>query len=227
MDLLFQRHDLVWLSAQGWEQIRPQIPLAWHSESLRWQYGDWPLVVTRRDHHLPSEQLNLGLVFLQPDGSTQACRVAVSSHHITGHQPCLALHSILSHVLPEWQPGLQALHQAGREAGITVRVYGLAAWQFLTGLSYLQPDTEIRLLFRPQDQEHLVSGLTILRHFSSSLPLRGEIVFPGGAAVSWREWLISDTVAESLHSQKILMKAFRQQKLVSRYSLLQLLKSAQ
>jgi hypothetical protein len=114
MDLLFQRHDLVWPSTQGWEQIRPQIPLTWHSESLRWQYSDWPLVVTRRDHHLPAEQLNLGLVFLQPDGSTQACRVTVSSHHITGHQPCLALHSVLSHLLPEWQPGLQALHQAGR-----------------------------------------------------------------------------------------------------------------
>jgi phosphoribosyl-dephospho-CoA transferase len=66
--------------------------------------------------------------------------------------------------------------------------FGSLAMQALTGITYLTPTSDIDLLLHPRTVDDLDSGLALLQHHAATLPLDGEIVFPDGAAVSWKEW---------------------------------------
>ena len=69
-----------------------------------------------------------------------------------------------------------------------MRVFGSLAMQSFTGLPYLTDSSDIDVLFAPADRKQLDEGLALLSAASAHVPLDGEIVFPGGAAVSWKEW---------------------------------------
>jgi phosphoribosyl-dephospho-CoA transferase len=56
------------------------------------------------------------------------------------------------------------------------------------------PDSDIDLLFFPANRNALDAGLALLERYSAVLPLDGEIVFPSGDAVAWKEWLNADRV---------------------------------
>ncbi|MFA9219271.1 MAG: phosphoribosyl-dephospho-CoA transferase MdcG domain-containing protein, partial [Sphingomonadaceae bacterium] len=71
----------------------------------------------------------------------------------------------------------------------SLHTYGSCAMQALTGLSYLHPASDIDLLLYPADRQQLDAGLSLLATQAQSLPLDGEIIFPDGAAVAWKEWL--------------------------------------
>jgi phosphoribosyl-dephospho-CoA transferase len=68
-------------------------------------------------------------------------------------------------------------------------VYGSAALQALTGMEYVTASSDIDLLFEPATQAELDDGLMLLGAYALSLPLDGEVIFPGGAAVAWKEWM--------------------------------------
>jgi phosphoribosyl-dephospho-CoA transferase len=61
--------------------------------------------------------------------------------------------------------------------------------QTLTGERYLGVSSDIDLLLRPLDCAQLDTGLAVVARHAHSLPLDGEIEFPSGHAVSWKEWL--------------------------------------
>jgi phosphoribosyl-dephospho-CoA transferase len=63
--------------------------------------------------------------------------------------------------------------------------------QALTGITYLTPTSDIDILLHPRSVDDLHAGLALLQHHATTLPLDGEIVFPDGAAVSWKEWAAS------------------------------------
>ncbi|HWJ94675.1 MAG TPA: phosphoribosyl-dephospho-CoA transferase MdcG domain-containing protein, partial [Telluria sp.] len=60
--------------------------------------------------------------------------------------------------------------------------------QVLTGLPYLTPESDADILFRPASRTALRSGVTAMVHAAERMPLDGEIVFPDGSAVAWKEW---------------------------------------
>jgi phosphoribosyl-dephospho-CoA transferase len=91
-----------------------------------------------------------------------------------------------------WQPGLASLRIALRAAGIDCRVFGSLAMQTLTGDRYLSATSDVDLLLRPLDGAQLETGLALVARHAQSLPLDGEIEFPFGHAVSWKEWLGAD-----------------------------------
>jgi phosphoribosyl-dephospho-CoA transferase len=102
-------------------------------------------------------------------------------------RPALALDEIV--VPAAWQVAFTSLREALRGAGVDCRVFGSVAMQTLTGERYLRPGSDIDLLLRPASGVQLDIGLGVLRHHAQSLPLDGEIEFPSGHAVSWKEWL--------------------------------------
>jgi phosphoribosyl-dephospho-CoA transferase len=61
--------------------------------------------------------------------------------------------------------------------------------QTLTGERYLGASSDIDLLLRPLNCAQLDTGLAVVARHAQSLPLDGEIEFPSGHAVSWKEWL--------------------------------------
>jgi phosphoribosyl-dephospho-CoA transferase len=124
--------------------------------------------------------------------SGQKLRVgfAVESRHVAVVRSPLALDEAV--VPASWQEAFASLREALRGAGIDCRVFGSVAMQTLTGERYLGPESDIDLLLRPTSSAQLDAGLELLRGHAQSLPLDGEIEFPSGDAVSWKEWLGAD-----------------------------------
>lgn len=83
-------------------------------------------------------------------------------------------------------PGYTELQRLS--AGLDLRVFGSLAWQALTGLRCLGPGSDIDILLRPISRQQLQAGVALLSGPAHGLPLDGEIMFPTGDAVSWKEW---------------------------------------
>lgn len=238
-----ERHSLVWLTAAGWETAiaaaRPE-----HAAALaQWQSNDWPAIVRRFDAipkdadaadaadaanatdaadaanaaNAEAKDICLG-VPLPPDAAGVKVRIAlrVASSHISHTSAALELRSALMAAGP-WRDELAALSAAAP----TLRVFGSLAMQTLTGLQYLSPSSDVDLLFHPASRRQLETVLALLARHSEHLPLDGEVVFPGGAAVSWKEWQAAIT-----HPAKVLVKELRAVRLADTASLLAALEAA-
>jgi len=59
----------------------------------------------------------------------------------------------------------------------------------------------------PTSRDQLRAGLTLLAQHAALLPLDGEIVFPSGRAVAWKEWLLVDATPRGM---RVLVKDGRQ-----------------
>jgi phosphoribosyl-dephospho-CoA transferase len=187
-DTQLERHTLVWLAAPGWDAARAAAPPAHHAALALWQQHDWPVVVRRTDVDTAPGQLDLGLP-LPPDAVTgNKLRIAlrVSREHIDRSAPPLAL-AAASHAAGPWRGQLDHLRQDAGDCDL--RVFGSLAMQALTGLPYVRPTSDIDLLLRPASQRELAITLALLESYAETLPLDGEIIFPGGRAVAWKEWL--------------------------------------
>jgi phosphoribosyl-dephospho-CoA transferase len=88
-----------------------------------------------------------------------------------------------------WRQALQSLVYQMEDIGIVAHIYGSLAWQIDTGTIYLADDSDIDLLIRPVSSQQADAALALLQATSSSMPvyLDGEIEFPDGSAVTWRE----------------------------------------
>jgi phosphoribosyl-dephospho-CoA transferase len=95
---------------------------------------------------------------------------------------------------PAWQRPLASLDKAALRVGVRFRVFGSAAWQALTGLDYLQADSDLDLVLRPIDGAEIAAATEILERWEAAEERRAdvEIVFPGEDAVAWREWTNRD-----------------------------------
>jgi phosphoribosyl-dephospho-CoA transferase len=49
--------------------------------------------------------------------------------------------------------------------------------------------SDIDLLFFPRNSAQLYKGMDLFASHAKALPLDGEIIFPAGQAVAWKEWL--------------------------------------
>jgi len=102
--------------------------------------------------------------------------------------------------LPErWQAPFARF--ATEAAEFDLRVYGSLAMQAVTGQPYLRDASDIDIVFHPASTQALDAGIALLAQHANHLPLDGEIVFPGGAAVAWKEWQASHAT-----SARVLVK---------------------
>ena len=128
-------------------------------------------------------------------------------------QPPLALAAVTAHAPAHWRAPLAALLADAERHGCSLSVFGSAAMQALTGLPYLTPRSDLDLLLHPRGVAALHAGLALLLRHAGALPLDGEIVFPGGAAVAWKEWSGSG-------EQRVLVKHIDGVRLASKAELL-------
>jgi phosphoribosyl-dephospho-CoA transferase len=181
---MYSRHDLLWLNAQGWDEALAQLPRESQSPVARWRRANWPVVARRHDAGLPAG-FACGGIPLPPDpGTGVKPRVAlrISADGIERRTAPLALSRALPAAPLSWRGHLAPLAESG------MRVFGSLAMQAFTGLPYLTGASDIDVLFSPIDREQLDDGLALLAAAAVHIPLDGEIVFPGGAAVAWKEW---------------------------------------
>ena len=187
------RHKLAWLSPQGWRQALAAAPE--HAQTLHsWRREDWPLVARRRDADadLASNTVALGLP-LPPCPVKGKVRIPLRlpAGAVLRSSEALTLASLLPALPPRWQAAAAGLSAQAAAQRITLRVYGSAAWQALTGLHYIGPRSDLDLLFYPENMAALQAGEALFRRHADHLPLDGEIVFPSGRAVAFKEWLLA------------------------------------
>ena len=186
---MFARHDLVWLSSRGWERARAGAPPAALGALDAWRDAGWPATVRRAETELAPGEVAIG--FAMPprpeDGGKLrvGCRVELAD--IGRRTRALALVGALDAVPAAWRDRLAALERESAGAGLGLAVYGSVALEALTGQRYLTPSSDIDLLLRPLNRVQLMAGLELLARYATSLPLDGEIVFPDGRAVAWKE----------------------------------------
>lgn len=182
---MFSRHDLVWLTGRGWAAALERALPGQHAAIEQWRREDWPAVVRRADIGLPAGHVSLGIPLPPtPDGVKGRIALHSSTIDVAQRRPALALAAAAQAAPGHWRPALDVL-----AAGMPLQAYGSLAMQAITGQAYLTSSSDIDLLFFPVDTNALRAGLARLEQAAATLPLDGEVVFPSGAAVAWKEWL--------------------------------------
>jgi phosphoribosyl-dephospho-CoA transferase len=212
---MYARHDLAWLTAAGWRQLLADTPSgsAAHAAIARWAAADWPLVARRQDA-AAGALLCLGLA-APPDpasGAKLRLPLQVPAQHIARRSAPLPLAAVAEALPVRWQSPFARLCAAC--AGLDLRVFGSLAMQALTGQVYLRAGSDIDLLFRPRSSAELEAGSALLAAFLATLPLDGEIVFPSGQAVAWKEW-----VGGAAREERVLVKSPAGVRLAARHEL--------
>jgi phosphoribosyl-dephospho-CoA transferase len=181
---MFSRHDLAWLTPAGWDAALAAAP---HAALHRWRGHDWPAVVRRHEVGIADDMICLGLPLPESYGVRQRIALVSRVDHVARRQAPLPLADVLGAAPPAWLAGLVALQRA--TSSFDLRVYGSLAMACLTGQAYLRPESDIDLLLRPATAGELGAGVALMAEHAALLPLDGEIVFPSGEAVAWKEWL--------------------------------------
>lgn len=182
-----ERHRLVWLSNAGWQALLLQAPDAASARCLaHWAREHLPLVVTRQRSDTP--RLALGLAMPAQWGRRKLALEIEGGHLLyTGAFPAAA--DITQLLVPGARAGWRALCAELAGLGVAPRVHGSHGWQKLTGLRYLRPGSDIDLHIAV-DSEALADRVATLLQVDAGGPrIDGELLFPDGGAIAWREWL--------------------------------------
>jgi len=185
------RHQIAWLKQAGWDRIRSRAWDAMASECLaHWAAHRLPLVVTRQPPYagdsgtiamgLPApdrwdrRRLALGV----PHGDVLYFDEFPRAEQITRLLPGTAR--------PQWLRLCTGLHALG----VVARVHGSHGWKYFSQLDHVRASSDIDIWMAVSDREQADAAAAMLQSFPCERPrLDGELVFDGGAAVAWREWL--------------------------------------
>lgn len=212
---MFSRHELVWLTPSGWDAVATQAQ-ADLDAIAQWRERDWPAVVCRNVPGLAHGDLSIGLP-LPPaaDGAKRRCGANVPVAAVARRQAPLPLAAFCANAPADWRGALSTMLLEGARlpAPVALAVFGSCAMEVLTGQAYLRASSDIDLLLYPRSMSGLHAGLALLLRHASTLPLDGEIVFPHGAAVSWKEWA-------GARDERVLVKTIADVRLAPKASLL-------
>ena len=194
---------------------------AMHAQVAAWLTADRPLVVARQQcGEALSNSISVGLALPLAQGKRRIA-LSVHTHDIIRYTSPMLLADALAHAPAEWQPALAELDAAATNIDIELRVFGSLAWQALSGLNYLTPQSDIDLLWHPLSHTQLQQGIAMLTRWEQDHGLRadGEVLFGGSSAVSWREW----ATLKSGENQRVLVRRVSSAELVNARELLELL----
>jgi phosphoribosyl-dephospho-CoA transferase len=186
---MFARHDLVWLTESGWQRAHDAATPQEKGIIEMWQQRDWPGIVRRADADCPPQQLSFGIAIPPRASDGYKIRVALRTpqSEVRKLLPPLRLLEVLDALPRAWRVPLTRLDCNALRLGVELHVFGSVALQALTGQIYLTPTSDIDLLARPRSTAQLHQVLGLLSACTRSIPLDGEIVFPQGQAVAWKE----------------------------------------
>ncbi len=183
-----QRHDLVWLDEARWRDAL-QAPLRESAVAAlsAWFARGRPAVVRRRES-AGGGALHLG-VALPPTYTDRKVPLVLDAGAVKRTSPPLSLDAVIHSAPPSWRPPLVQLATEANAIGIDLRVYGSLAWQHLSGEQYLTASSDVDLLWRAHDRATLEHMLGYLANWqrAGGIPADGEVLFPQGMAVAWKE----------------------------------------
>ena len=182
-----QRNELVWLSKFGWQRV---LELGCDSEDQsvlqHWAVAQLPLVICRqRGETLP------GTVSLGLPAPTIWNRRKLELECLPGEMERRGLFPSLEPIAQR-NADLRAIEDfmaTMRSLNLPIQVYGSFGWQHLTGMDYVRPSSDLDL--RVQVPDHAMAQVAARELSALRLPMRvdGELAFPDGSAIAWREYL--------------------------------------
>ncbi len=185
-----RRHQLGWLSDAGWaRQLAVPRDAVGNAIVQHWAQHRLPLVVTQQAHRgLAGPDIAMGLPAPRSwESRRMPLAVAPQTVQTWGDFPEART------LVDTWPQTLQAdgipLVTALERLGTRVRVHGSHGWQALTGCLYVHSGSDIDLTVGVDTPEQADAATQVLATFPTHQPrLDGELVFPDGRAVAWREW---------------------------------------
>lgn len=182
-----RRHDLVTLRPwAGWRSAcTPAGSRLWWAAE-QWIVRGLPLVAARQVAE--GAQVSLGLSLpLRHD--RQRLAIAVAPTAIAEVRPPLSITACLPQLPAEYAAPLRELERRAAACSVRLGVFGSLAWESLSGEAYRHAASDIDLICDVASSEQLAVVLAALQEAAAGLPCRldGEIRFPDGNAVAWRE----------------------------------------
>ena len=149
-----------------------------------WMEQQLPLVVTGQPSDLPLPLVCVGLPLPAPWGRLRL-GLRVPRVEVLAYTAFPSLASVVQAGMPAFQPLVDRL----RTLGLYTQVYGSHGWQTLSGLSYVHERSDLDLLIRVgSDVEADLATEALGAQADGPVRLDGELMFPDGSAVAWREW---------------------------------------
>ncbi|MBB2205873.1 malonate decarboxylase holo-[acyl-carrier-protein] synthase [Gluconacetobacter takamatsuzukensis] len=202
-----RRHALLVVEPSVWGIAARTQPLA----AVRdWAARGWPLICRRP---LPSETggIALGLP-LPPTLGKQRLSFLLPADALRPYEgsSCLSAHATCPALTDARREDLARLLAIGARYGVAPAVTGSLLWAGITGLPYLSDRSDLDLVWHVEPDRTDIGGLLNTLHDQEktfSMPLDGEVIFPGDRAVQWRELLHAlsapgeaEVMVKSLHS---------------------------
>jgi len=192
---MLPRHTVAWIARPAHGRV-----LARAEPRARAMLGEWlarerPFCVRRcdEDELRSASAVALGLPLPPREGKLRL-RLHVDRDDIARAARPLSLRAIVAHAPIALRASIAAFAAEAGGQGVSLRVFGSFAWQALTGLRYVTVNSDLDLLVGPSDAAALDRAIALLTDEEARLRLRldGEVVFPHGDAVAWREWRDAD-----------------------------------
>jgi phosphoribosyl-dephospho-CoA transferase len=173
----------VWTSALASGPPLADLPLV-----AGWADRGWPVIVRRRGEAEDRRLVPVGVPLPPADGKRRVALLIPSDGVLQRSSPP-SLQAAAGVADPSWRPTIDALLAVGARSGVEPSAFGSLLWQHLTGLAYLSPRSDLDVLWpipADFDVHSLVNSIADVQR-DASLRIDGEIIFPDGSAVNWRE----------------------------------------
>jgi phosphoribosyl-dephospho-CoA transferase len=187
-DLQLKRHQLVHLFPAAWELLlTSKHGLVAELWLKKWADHHWPLIVRRP---LPGETggVSVGLPLPRSAGK-QRIALQVRCADIASVAPVPSLLDVIRVTPQGWRSSVKQLAELAQLYHVQCGVFGSLAWQRLTGLDYLGPDSDLDVVWSLPHRTQMTEFLTRVAEIESHAPMRidGELTREDGAGVNWRE----------------------------------------
>lgn len=185
---LLRRNQLAYLTDTGWARLQHEewTPTERACVAL-WAQRRLPLVVTRQ----PTPGGDVVALGLPAPARLRRKRLAmqVMREEILYFDAFPRMAAIARQFDAGFAAAWASLARSLDGLGCAARVYGSRGWQALTGMPYVHETSDIDLVLPVGGVDAADEACALLHGFDASTPrVDGEIVFPDGSAVAWREW---------------------------------------
>ena len=209
----WQRHELLTVAPNFWRSelaLRPAVAAA--PFLAPWADNGWPVIVRRRTVGDRPDGVPVG-VPLPPAAGKMRIALTVPEQAVLKRLPPLPLLTAGHAADPAWGPTIHTLVALGASCGVSPAAFGSLLWQYRTGLPYLSPRSDLDVLWPIQadcEIRTLVAGIAAAER-GAPMRIDGEVVFPDGEAVNWRELHVafnqggpSEVLAKSIGGVRLL-----------------------
>lgn len=189
-----QRNQLVWLTEAAWRSL---LVRAWDAQAqsllAHWQGQQLPWVVCRQRMPSLPGTISLGLPApLQWQRRKLALEMRVTDIARTAHFSLLESSALTTQPgvppLPTLHDTVQHLLRHMDALQVQLRVYGSFGWQQLSGLTCVREGSDLDLLAYVPDLGTAGQVVWLLQGLKLPWRVDGELVFPNGWALAWREY---------------------------------------